>query len=149
MQKSQTIQTPDNNLAVLSLTVLREKWAECWHKPPHERIGRAMLEKSLTFKLRQIRGEGLSAEQQKRLDHLVAAYRRNPEFFAEDRDGLKPGVRLVRHYKGQHHSVTVKSSGFEYHDKLYGSLSEIALIITGTKWNGWVFFGLKKRGGRK
>jgi hypothetical protein len=42
--------------------------------------------------------------------------------------------------------VLVCTEDFEYCDKHYGSLSEIAFVITGTRWNGWVFFGLKKRG---
>jgi hypothetical protein len=143
MQKPQN---PDNNIARLSLTELRQKWTEYWGIQPSVWVGRQMLEKSLAFKMREARGEGLSVEQQKRLDNLVAQYRRNPKFFDEDRSELKPGIRLVKNYNNEHHNVLVRADGFEYRDKHYGSLSEIATIITGTKWNGWVFFGLKKRG---
>lgn len=146
MQKTTLNQRLDNNITQLPLEELRQKWAEIWGMKPHGRIGRAMLEKSLEFKLREIRGEGLSQEQRKRLDQLVAAYKRNPGFFDEGLSELKPGVRLVKTYKGEHHSVMVHADGYEYRDKRYGSLSEIATVITGTRWNGWVFFGLKKRG---
>jgi hypothetical protein len=135
----------DNNIAELSLAELRRQWSECWGKQPHLRISRTLLEKSLTFKLREAQGEGASAEQQKQLNQLVTAYKRNPKFFDEDLLELKPGVRLVKNYNGAHHSVLVQANGFEYCDKHYGSLSEIAFAITGTRWNGWVFFGLKKR----
>ena len=143
MQKNQI---PDNTIAQLSLPELRQKWAEYWEMVPSVWVGRLMLEKSLAFKMRQARGEGLPAEQQKRLDNLVAQYRRNPKFFDEERSDLKPGIRLVKNYNNEHHSVLVRADGFEYRDMHYGSLSEIASVITGTKWNGWVFFGLKKRG---
>ena len=147
MQNNQRNQSPDNTIAQMSLPELRQKWAEHWGMAPHARIGRIMLEKSLAFKLRETSGEGLSAEQQKRLDNLVAQYKRNPRIFDERSSTLKPGIRLVKNYNGQHHSVLVCAEGFEYRDKNYGSLSEIATVITGTRWNGWVFFGLKKRGG--
>lgn len=149
MKNTQISQILGNNIIQLSLPELRQKWAEYWGMAPHVRIGRKMLEKSLAYKMRQARGEGLTTEQQKRLDNLVAAYKRNPKFFDEGLSGLKPGVRLVKQYNGAHHSVLVKTDGFEYRDKIYGSLSEVAFVITGTRWNGWVFFGLKKRGGAK
>lgn len=149
MKNNQINQSLDGDIIRLSLSELRQEWAEYWGKEPHARIGRRMLEKSLAYKMRQARGEGLTAEQQKRLDNLVAAYKRNPKFFDEGLSGLKPGVRVVKQYNGAHHSVLVKDDGFEYRDKIYGSLSEVAYAITGTRWNGWVFFNLKKRGGAK
>jgi hypothetical protein len=146
MEKYEINQRSDNSIAHLPLSELRQKWAEYWGRAPHARIGRQMLKKSLEFKMREVRREGLSAEQQKRLDQLVAAYKRNPKFFDEGLSEIKPGVRLVKNYNGAHHSVLVRADGFEYRDKNYGSLSEIAFVITGTRWNGWVFFGLKNRG---
>jgi hypothetical protein len=146
MQNSLINQIVGNSITQLSLPELRQRWAEFWGMVPHARIGRGMLEKSLEFKIREASGSGLSAEQQRRLDHLIATYKRNPKNFNEGSSELKPGVRLVKNYKGEHHSVLVCADGFEYRDKYYGSLSEIATVITGTRWNGWVFFGLKKRG---
>lgn len=133
---------PDNSIARMPLAELRHKWAEYWGIQPHARIGRQMLEKSLEFKLRG----GFSIEQQVRLDHLIAGYRRNPKSFDQGAAGLKPGTKLIRTFGGKRHAVFVKADGFEYRDKVYGSLSEVACLITGTKWNGWLFFGLKKRG---
>jgi hypothetical protein len=56
------------------------------------------------------------------------------------------GTRLVREYRGVEHAVTVLADGFEYDGRRYQSLSAIARFITGTKWNGWTFFGLRGRG---
>ncbi|MDE2337504.1 MAG: DUF2924 domain-containing protein [Alphaproteobacteria bacterium] len=146
MQKSQRNQRPDNDIARMSLPELRQKWAEYWGTQPHARIGRKMLEKSLEFKLREARDEGLTPAQQARLDHLIAAYKRNPKAFDQGPGDLKPGTKLIRNVDGEKHIVLVKTNCFEYRGNIYGSLSQIARTITGTDWNGWLFFGLKKRG---
>lgn len=136
---------PDNSIAQISLEELRRQWSECWGIQPNAQIGRQMLERSLQYKQRQLRGAGLSAEQQKRLDNLVAQYRRDPKSFEQGPAGLKPGTKLVRAFRGEKHVVLVKANGFDYREQHYSSLSEIAFTITGTRWNGWVFFGIKKR----
>ena len=61
---------------------------------------------------------------------------------------IKPGTRLVRDWGGTTHHVLVDEDGFTYRDHRYSSLSEIASIITGTKWSGPRFFGLTGRRGR-
>ena len=69
------------------------------------------------------------------------------------RSGQKPiaGTRLIREWQGAEHAVTVRDDGYEYRGAPYKSLSSIARAITGTRWNGWVFFGLKntRAGARK
>ena len=127
----------------LPLSELRQKWEQAWGIKPHNRVGRKMLEKSLVFKLRELNGQGLTRLQQERLDHLVKMYKRNPKCF-DDRIGIKAGTRLVRKWKGEHVSVTVKADGFEYNGAVYKSLSAVAGAVTGGRWNGWAFFGLKR-----
>lgn len=138
-------QIPDNNIAQMPTAELRRHWSECWGISPHRYIRREMLEKSLLFRMRQQAGQGLTAEQQARLDKLVQAYKKNPRCFDETRVVLKPGTRLVRMWEGKKHVVLTMADGFEYEQQKYKSLSEIANAITGTRWNGWVFFGLKKK----
>jgi hypothetical protein len=101
-----------------------------------------MLERSLAYKIQG----GLNPEQDARLDQLIKEYKRNPACFDERAGALKPGTRLVRTYNNKKHSVLVKADGFEYQDQIYSSLSKVANDITGKRWNGWVFFGLKKAG---
>jgi hypothetical protein len=60
---------------------------------------------------------------------------------------LKPGTVLVREYDGTRHTVTVVPGGFLWQEKTYSNLSTIAQLITGTKWNGPRFFGLRVPGG--
>ena len=57
-----------------------------------------------------------------------------------------PGEVLARVYRGNAHRVTVLDDGFEYRGKSFTSLSRVAREITGTQWNGLVFFGLEQRG---
>jgi hypothetical protein len=56
------------------------------------------------------------------------------------------GTRLIREWQGVQHVVTVRINDFEFEGRPYQSLSAIARHITGTRWNGWTFFGLRARG---
>ena len=132
------------NLTHLSLIELRQIWAKAWGIEPHAKIGRTMLVKSIEYKQREQKSGGLPHELQQRLKALVAAYKRNPRYFDEGLHGLKPGTRFVKTWKEKRHVVLVVKNGFEYEGRIYTSLSEIACAITGSRWNGWVFFGLKK-----
>lgn len=123
------------------LRELRQMWADVWGKEPNERLGRALLETSIAFKL----SNTLAPELQSRLDQLIKTYKRNPKFFDERCKALKPGTQLIRSWKGKTHTVLVKANGFDFQGRLYTSLSQIANDITGTRWNGHVFFGLKKK----
>jgi hypothetical protein len=135
----------DNNTAQKSLLELQQEWAKYWGIQPHVAIERDLLEKSIEFKKHEALSGGLNAEQQKCLDGLIASYKRNPKFFSDSLSTLRPGLRLIKIYNGEHHSVMVLTNGFEYREKIYSSLSEVATVIAGTRWNGWVFFGLKKQ----
>ena len=55
------------------------------------------------------------------------------------------GTRLIREWKGTEHLVTVRDADFEYQGRPFKSLSAVARTITGTRWNGLVFFGLKSQ----
>jgi hypothetical protein len=122
---------------------LRARWAELWSITPHRGIGPTLMQKSIDYKWQERDGGGLTVEQRAQLDQLMKQYKRNPGIFDERCSALKPGTRLIRKWKGKQHSVLVKAHGFEYQDKHYTSLSQIANNITGTRWNGHVFFGLK------
>ena len=86
------------------------------------------------------RHNGLDRESLRFLDSL-ARHGGSP------RRQLKPGTVLVRDYQGQRHTVTVARDGFDWQGTIYPSLSAIARAITGVRWNGWVFFGLKNHRG--
>lgn len=122
----------------LPLKDIRSLWATKWDLDQNTRIGRAMMEKSLLYKK-----HSLEPTHEAELKMLIKQYKRNPKCFDKN-NALKPGTKLVRNWKGKQHNVTVKPDGFEYQDCLYLSLSKIANDITGSKWNGYLFFGVKK-----
>lgn len=128
---------PENPKA-LALKDIRLLWAAKWNCNQNTKIGRVMMEKSLSYKEHNL-APTLEAE----LKKLIKQYKRNPKCFDKN-NALKPGTKLVRNWKGKQHNVTVKPDGFEYQDCLYLSLSKIANDITGSKWNGYLFFGVKK-----
>lgn len=145
MPKNQLSHNIIGNLTSLSLDHLRQKWTTAWGREPHARIGRTMLIKSLEYKILEDEERGMTAEQRQRLNQLIKSYKRNPNFFDKNKPALKPGTRLVRNWNGKRYSVLVQNEGYDYKGKTYSSLSQVAFEITGTRWNGWVFFALKKR----
>ncbi len=127
----------------LSLNKLREEWAKEWGKKPHGLMGPTMLKESLKFKKWQKETGGLTSEQETRLNDLIKSYKRNPNTF-ETSIQLRPGTSLVRSWKGKKYCVNITKDGFDYNGTIYSSLSQVANTITGSRWNGWAFFGLKK-----
>ena len=86
----------------------------------------------------------LSAKNCMRLRQLAQAFEMNPNARIPPMSGIKAGTRIVRQWKEQVHVVNVEQEGFEYRGSHYESLSEIARLITGTRWSGPLFFGLKQ-----
>ena len=126
----------------LTLDELRAQWQRAWQIIPHNRIGRKMLERSLEYKQNE---RQFTKRQQEQLDKIIQNYKRNPNCFEQGHMVLKTGTKILREWKGDTHAVTVTPNGFRYQDKEYSSLSKIASEITGARWNGWVFFGIKNK----
>jgi Protein of unknown function (DUF2924) len=126
---------------------LKCRWRELFDTEPPP-YNRRFLESRLAYRIQEIAYGGLKPETVERLEAL-----------AEDLDGGDPakrrrrrgqdrpiaGTRLIREWQGVEHCVTVLDEGYEYQGRPYQSLSAIARAITGTRWNGWVFFGLKNQ----
>ncbi len=68
-----------------------------------------------------------------------------PQTITSIQSDIAPGTQLERMYKGQRIVVTIMENGVRFNGELYNSLSAVAREITGTRWNGKLFFGLKKR----
>lgn len=122
---------------------LKQKWRDLFdlEPPPYNR---RFLENRLAYRIQELAYGGLSAETIERLDAIADEL----EGKAPKRHGqldIRPiaGTRLVSEWKGVEHCVTVRQEDFEYQGQPYKSLSAIARRITGTRWNGLVFFGLK------
>ena len=133
----------DNNN--LKLNELRDKWQDVWGIKPTKKIGRKMLERSLEYKYNERK---LTTEQNNFLNRLVKTYKQNTKYFEQGHTVLKTGMKILKDWNGKTYTVTVTNKGFEYLNKEYSSLSKIATEITGTRWNGWLFFGLKNKGNK-
>jgi Protein of unknown function (DUF2924) len=131
-------------LKTRSTSELRDMWRELFDKEPPI-LGRRFLEDRLAYTLQEAHFGGLSDRARRRLDAL--ADQLEPKA-ARRRDPGRPiaGTQLRREWKGVEHVVTVRERDFEYGGRPYRSLSAVARAITGTRWNGWVFFGLRRTG---
>jgi len=125
---------------------LKQQWRDLnqTEPPPYNR---AFLESRLAYRIQELAYGGLKQETLKRLAKLAEELKpRGP--LRRQSETPVIGTRLIREWQGVQHSVTVVNSGFEYDGRPYKSLSAIARSITGTRWNGWLFFGLRKQGRR-
>lgn len=130
---------------------LRAKWRELFNSEPPP-YNRRFLESRLAYRLQELAHGGLGPDAEERLEALADdASLADRERMREHskKNSLLPGTRLVRDWQGVQHEVTVLSDGFEYRGRRFKSLSAIANIITGTRWSGPLFFGLRKPGDAK
>ena len=130
---------PLDRLAELGLDDLRRRWRSRYGAPPSIR-SRELLALMLAWRLQAEREGGMETS-------VRRAMRRpggSPGLAA-----LPPGARLSREWKGVRHDVTVEGDGrLRWEEGVYGSLSEVARAITGSRWNGPRFFGLREEGAR-
>jgi Protein of unknown function (DUF2924) len=106
--------------------------------------GAHLLRRRLAYEL-QARALGdLPAETQRRLKRLHQAFRTDSQHKPVPRRSLKPGIVLTRSWQGVLHQVQVTGQGFDYRGQRFASLSEVARRITGTRWSGPLFFGLRR-----
>ena len=140
--------SPDTVLAQIAalpgmpIADLKAQWRTLFGTEPPP-FNRPYLQSRLAHRVQELAYGGLKPETLARLQAL------GDELERETKDGRRPryperpiaGTRLIREYRGVQHTVT--AAGFEWQGRPYQSLSAIARAITGTRWNGPVFFGLK------
>lgn len=133
-----------NELNGTNMARLRAAWrAQIGGEPPAVR-STDLLRYLLAWKLQTRQHGGLSAKTKRRLRQLASSFDRNPDYTPPSAPALKTGTVLTREWQGTRHTVTVGADGLEYAGKRYKSLSEVARAITGTRWSGPLFFGLRK-----
>ena len=127
----------------LSYAQLKDRWRTlCGSEPPT--VSRAYLVRRLAYRLQELAFGGLPQVARERLE-AIADELEKPKAVKRRKDMPVPGTRLIREWDGRRHEVTVTREGFEYEGLPYRSLSAIARAITGTRWNGPAFFGLRSR----
>lgn len=126
---------------------LKAKWRDLFDREPPP-YNRRLLESRLAYRIQELAYGGLSSETVERLEALAEELEGKLSRRRRVENLPIAGTRLIREWKGVEHTVTVRENDFEYQGRPYKSLSAIARSITGTRWNGHIFFGLKNTRGR-
>ena len=125
---------------------LRKQWQKLFDTPP-PRYNRRFLESRLAYRIQELAYGGLKPATVVRLEALGDQLDGGNIKVRRGRTDNMPiaGTLLIREYQGVEHTVTVLQDGYEWQGRPYKSLSSVARAVTGTRWNGLVFFGLKNR----
>jgi len=140
-----------STLKTMSLEELKNKWLELYGDEAPQYKSQFLIKK-LAYRIQELYYGGLSKESKNHLslramsDPLATIQTKVPQARKVTED-LLPGTRFVRIWNDKRYEVIVREDGFEFAGKIYRSLSAIARDITGTRWNGKVFFGYKKQKG--
>ena len=132
-----------DRLPTIPIADLRKRYRELFRTEPPKAFGPDLLRRSIAHRIQEKAYGGLPTSTRRLLDQLVRAAMAKPDGRIELARRIKPGSELVRTWKGKSHRVTVMADGFAYDGEKFASLSGIASEITGTKWNGPRFFGLR------
>ena len=135
-------------LKTAAIPALKQQWRELFgaEPPPYNR---RFLESRLGYRIQELAYGGLNPETLARLEVLGQQFDGGKIIIRRMRGEDRPiaGTMLIREYQGVEYVVTVTRAGYEYAGQPYKSLSAIARAITGTRWNGRVFFGLRSSRG--
>jgi hypothetical protein len=122
---------------------LRNRYRELFRTEPPQAFGPDLLRRSIAHKIQEKAYGGLPSPVRRLLDQMVKSASAKPNGRLELPQRIKLGSELVRNWNRKTYRVTVTANGFAHAGKTFASLSEFAFAITGTKWNGPRFFGLR------
>ena len=125
---------------------LLDLWLKLYGRAAPPGIRRELMIPFLGYRIQERAYGGLKAAtraQLLRIAHALENPTSTTEWFSKPK--IKPGTRILRQWRGETHEIMVTESGYEYRAASYHSLSEIARKITGTRWSGPAFFGLKDK----
>ncbi|HEY0312239.1 MAG TPA: DUF2924 domain-containing protein [Allosphingosinicella sp.] len=137
-------------LATMSPAQLRDKWQRVYRGAPPP-FAPDLLARGIAYRLQERVYGKLPTATRREIERLQRQFERTGEVLTEACATTKPGTVLVREWKQEQHHVLILDEGYRYRDRRYGSLSEIANEITGARWSGPRFFGLRQgqNGARK
>ena len=124
---------------------LLKLWTATLGSPPQFRASRELLASALAWQLQERKYGGLKPAVRRKLRVVSRAQERKGLSNPPPATNLRPGTVIVKRWRGAQHVVMVLADGFQHQGKVYGSLSQLAREIAGTRWNGPAFFGLRKR----
>ena len=148
-QASTTLATDLAALEKLSRGALRQRWEDLYGTPCPSRMSNSLMRRAVAYRIQEQALGGLNLATRRRLDRVTADLAAGRPL-AASAPKIKPGTRLLREWQGVVHEVIVLERGVEYRDQTWPSLSAVAREITGARWSGPRFFGLKETaGGRR
>ena len=130
-------------LAALGINDLKARWRDLYDTEPPPRISRELLTRAIAYRLQEKVFGGLPLATHRLLERVSADLSSHRARVSQARKAA-PGTLLIREWRGKAHRVTVHDQGVVYRGKRYRSLSEVARLITGTRWSGPLFFDLRK-----
>ena len=135
------------HLQAMPIEALQARWRTVLGKRPPAQLPRYLLVRVLAYQLQAARLGDLSRETQRELERLApgAAIAKDGKSSTTTPTTLRVGTELVREHDGKIHRVLVVEGGFAWQGATYTSLSDVARAITGTRWNGPRFFGLREK----
>ena len=123
-------------------------WSAALGSAPPFRARRELLAGALAWQLQERKFGGLTPATRRKLRAIGSAQERRKRARSLPRPtNLRPGTVIIKRWRGAQHVVMVLADGFQHQGKVYASLSQLAREITGTRWNGPAFFGLRERHG--
>ena len=132
-------------LSAATIFELRGEWRRLHRMPPPMRLSRDLLVRGITYKLQERAYGGLSTATARKLEQAGAdSLSRGPVTPAPP-ISLRPGTRLVREWRGVTHTALIHADGIEWRGQRYRSLSVVARKITGARWSGPRFFGIRRQ----
>ena len=139
--------TPDNldALETLGVEQLKALWWKLYRSAPPPRARASLMIDCLAYRIQELAFGGLALSTRTRLRKIAADVRDGKQIALVTDLRIKSGTRLLREWGGETHVVEATDDGFAYRDQRYKNLSEIAGVITGSRWSGPLFFGVKKR----
>jgi len=142
-----TIEVEIARLRYLDVGTLRARWRTVFRRRPSPHLPRHLLFRVLAYRLQADCFGDLDIESRRLLDGARSPEDASKRSVEADRltTDLRPGTILAREWNGRMQRVAVLADGFAWNGKTYPSLSQIALAITGTRWNGPRFFGLRDK----
>jgi hypothetical protein len=131
-------------LPSLNMTQLIAIWAENFTKDPPPNLRKELMVPILAYRMQEREFGGLSHAARRRLREVAVSLRTDKPSQERPDSAPQTGSRLLRVWRGETHEVIATGSGYEYRGQTYSSLSRIAREITGTRWSGPLFFGVRK-----
>ena len=132
-------------LPTLSARQLDERWQELFGTKRPQRLYGALLVGVLAYRIQELAFGGIKPATRRLLRQVAGRPDERRPLEVLTRPRLKAGTVLLREWRGSAHRITVLESGYEFRGEHYKSLSEVARRITGSRWSGPLFFGLKRR----